>query len=133
MKKLLMVIFAGVLSLTFLGCREATIQNYNNIPIEDIVNKNVSITEIEKSILRAGTRLGWIMKKINNGQIQGKFILKKHEANVIIKYSLRDYSISYFDSSNLDYNSNENTIHQNYNVWVKNLNNAISLQLNTLE
>ena len=127
-----MVILAAVMSLTFLGCKEAMIQNYNNMSVDDVVNRPATTAEVEKSIIRAGTGLGWVMKKMNDGNIQGTLTLRKHEATVAIKYNSREYSINYLESTNLDYNPETNSIHSNYNGWVQNLNKAIRVQLSTL-
>ena len=132
MKKFLMLMIAAGLSVIFLGCGPVSVQNFNNMSVEDVVNKDASTVEVEKAIIRAGTGLGWVMKKMNDGNIQGTLVLRKHEAVVAIKYNSKEYSINYIDSKNLDYNPGENTIHPNYNGWIQNLNKAIRVQLSTL-
>lgn len=132
MKKFLMLTIAAVMSVMFLGCGKVSVQNYNNMSVEDVANRATSTAEIEKAIIRAGSGLGWVMKKMNDGNIQGTLVLRKHEAVVAIKYNSREYSINYVESKNLDYDPGENTIHQNYNGWVQNLNKAIRVQLSSL-
>lgn len=132
MKKILMVILAAVMSLTFLGCKDAQVYNVNNMAIETSSGQKITSADVEKAIIRAGAGLGWVMKKVNDGNIQGTLTLRNHMAVVSVKYNAREYSINYVDSSNLNYNSADNTIHSNYNGWVQNLNKAIQVQISTL-
>ena len=132
MKKFLMLAIAAVMSVMFLGCGAAQVYNVNNNAIEGVSDKKVSATDVEKAILRAGGGLGWVMKKTKDGQIQGTLTLRKHIAVVSVKYNTKEYSINYVDSTNLDYNAAENTIHSNYNGWIQNLNKAIQVQLSLM-
>ena len=70
------------------------------------------------------------MKEAEPGHIVGTLHLRKHMAIVDIPYSTNSYSILYKDSAQLDYNGD--TIHQNYNGWITNLNNAIQQGMRTL-
>lgn len=133
MKKFYMLVISGIMTLSFLGCGAGLpIYNVENNSISDIANKSASMTEVEKAIFRAGGGLGWIMKKVKDGKIQGTLTLRKHIAVVTITYDTKEYSIVYQDSTNLDYNAAENTIHKNYNGWIQNLNKAIQIQLSML-
>jgi len=132
MKKFLMLMIAAGLSVIFLGCGAAQIYNVNNNTISLSADQQVRMVDVEKAIIRAGAGLGWVMKKVADGQIQGTLTLRKHIATVIIKYNTEEYSINYLDSTNLDYNSAENTIHSQYNVWVQNLNKAVQVQLSLI-
>jgi hypothetical protein len=51
-------------------------------------------------------------------------------AMVNVKYDTKTYSITYKDSSNLDYTGD--SIHKNYNGWVTNLDHGIQSQLKNL-
>jgi len=132
MKKFLMLMIAAVLSMMFLGCGAAQVYNVNNNAIEGVSDKQVSLSDVEKAILRAGGGLGWVMKKTKDGQIQGTLTLRTHVAVVAIKYNTKEYSINYVDSTKLDYNPAENTIHSNYNGWIQNLNRGIQVQLSLM-
>jgi hypothetical protein len=129
MKKLVMLAFALVLSLAFIGCGTAPIYNVNNNAVVVPADKKASLEDVEKAILRAGGGLGWIMKKEAPGEIKGTLILRTHTAIVSIKYSTADYSINYVSSDNLNYDESTHTIHTNYNGWIQNLNKAIQVQL----
>ena len=51
-------------------------------------------------------------------------------AKVDINYNTKTYSITYKDSSDLDYDGTK--IHKNYNGWIQNLDNAIKVQLSAI-
>lgn len=128
-----MLVIAGIATMSFLGCGTGVpVYNIENNTISEVANKKTSMMEVEKAIFRAGGGLGWIMKKSSDGKIQGTLTLRKHVATVLISYNSNEYSITYKDSSNLDYNSAENTIHKNYNSWIQNLNKGIQVQLSML-
>ena len=63
---------------------------------------------------------GWIVKKIEPGQLEATIYVRSHMAQVTIDYTASGYSIRYKDSTNLGYKDGK--IHRNYNKWVQNLN-----------
>lgn len=121
------VILAGVLLLS--GCRGATVYNVENSPIE----AKVPSSKIYDAIKIAGASKGWIITNVRPGLALGKLNARNHIAIVEISYTQNSYSIKYKDSTELNYNASNNEIHQNYNGWIKNLENAINLQLSMLQ
>ena len=67
------------------------------------------------------------MRKEAPGHIIGTLNIRDHIAIVDITYNSDSYSITYKDSTNLNYNGTN--IHRNYNNWINNLDNAIKVQL----
>lgn len=134
MKRILKVgLIALVLSLSFTGCRTASILN---VPGQSVValstEKTISEDDVFKAIVRAGVGLGWSVRKIEGGVAQATLHLRTHKAVVTIKYDTNTYSILYKESTNLKYDQEKQTIHQNYNGWITNLNQAIQSQLTLL-
>ena len=121
-------IFAGVMIALLGGCRIAGVHNVSEAPV--VANKAVSMDDVQKAIVRAGVGLGWQMKPVEPGLIVGTLTLRSHMAVVNIKYDTKKYSITYKDSSNLDYDGKN--IHKNYNGWVQNLDSGIRSQLTNL-
>lgn len=132
MKKLVLVAFAFVLGLSFFGCGTPPVYNVSNMSIAVAGDKKASMSDVEKAIIRAGGGLGWVMKKEKEGLIKGTLILRTHTAVVSIPYTTQEYSITYVDSTNLNYDASANTIHSNYNGWIQNLNKGIQVQLSLL-
>lgn len=128
MKSILKV--SGILLLTLLvltGCRTTSVYNVDKEPIS--ASKKLSSEQVYKAIRAAGYELGWNVKKVKNGLAQASISLRGHSAVVEIPYSTNSYSIVYKTSSNLKYDSSNNTIHKNYNSWVQNLKNKIDFKL----
>jgi len=125
MKRWKLVIAVAVLLLA--GCRTAELYNVRNAPGS---NKAVSMADVETAIRRAGHGLGWQITPQGPGKAEGVLVLRDHRAVVDITYDTRNYSITYKDSSNLQYDGK--TIHSNYNGWIQNLDKAIRTQLDLL-
>jgi len=86
--------------------------------------------DIAKAIKRAGNSLGWQIKEDKPGHMTGTLYLRRHTAIVDISYDRKTYSITYKDSKELNYDGE--VIHQNYNGWIQNLDNAIKGQVNNI-
>lgn len=108
------------------GCRTMPVQNVSNSPVNA---PKATLAEIKKTIIIAGSGLGWRMKEVRPGHIVGTLLLRKHMAKVDIPYNRKSYSITYNDSSELKYDGT--VIHKNYNSWVQNLDRAIQNGLAT--
>lgn len=130
MKKLLIVMLTMVAFL-FIGCN-AKVYDVHNSSIPNNGSQKIAQADIEKSIIKAGASLGWIIKKLKDGEMQGTLNLRNHIAIVSIKYDQEKYSIIHVNNKNLDYKPGPDTIHSNYNGWIQNLNRAIQVQLNTV-
>ena len=115
-----------VISL-LVGCRTADVYNVQNAPG---ASKAVSMADVEMAIRRAGQGLGWQIVPQGPGKAEGILVLRDHRAVVSITYDTRNYSITYKDSSNLNYDGK--TIHSNYNGWVQHLDKAIRAQLSAM-
>ncbi|MHA1539395.1 MAG: hypothetical protein ACTSXQ_02850 [Alphaproteobacteria bacterium] len=83
------------------------------------------VKEVESAIIRAGYDLGWSMKKVSLGKMTATLPLRSHLAIVNIYYTRKSFSIAYKSSQNLKYNAEKNTIHPNYNSWIRNLEKKI--------
>jgi len=126
MKKILKlgaISIAGLLLLT--GCRTAAVYNVDNSPI----SMSVSSDKVYNAIKMAGNSKGWIITKVSSGLAMGKLNVRKHQAVVEIPYTSNSFSIKYKDSLNLKYDAQTEQIHNNYNGWIQNLENAINFQL----
>ncbi|MCW8929328.1 MAG: hypothetical protein OQL19_03705 [Gammaproteobacteria bacterium] len=123
-KKIIILI---VLSLFLIGCRTAPIQDITDAPINTASGEVPSLSLIAREIVEAGSQLGWQMKKMKPGHIIGTLYLRTHMVKVDIAYTQTNYSITYNDSSKMNYDG-EN-IHSNYNSWLQNLSNMINSQV----
>lgn len=116
-----------VVVVLLVGCRTADLYNVSNAPG---TSKAVSMADVEMAIRRAGHGLGWQINPQGPGKAEGILVLRDHRAVVDITYDTKSYSITYKDSSNLNYDGK--TIHSNYNGWIQNLDKAIRKQLDLI-
>jgi hypothetical protein len=86
-----------------------------------------SMKDIKNAIMRAGAGLGWNIREVAPGRLEGTLHLRTHMAQVDIPYSKDNYSIIYKASDNLRYDGEK--IHSNYNGWIQNLDKAIKSQI----
>ncbi|BCS88439.1 hypothetical protein [Pseudodesulfovibrio sediminis] len=122
---LLFATLAAILLLT--ACRTASVYNVNNAAIPSGQEKPLTMAQIEKAIVLAGSDLGWVMQADKPGHIIGTLNVRSHMAAVDVTYDENSYSINYKNSTNLKYTGS--TIHSQYNNWVKYLSQAIDSQI----
>ena len=81
------------------------------------------------TVRQRGRRRRWIMAVVKPGEIMGTLNVRHHTAVVTIPHTSKNYSIIYKDSSNLKYNAERQTIHQEYTYWIQRLDNEIRARL----
>jgi hypothetical protein len=126
----LKVFAIAFMMLAVASCRTATVYNVDNMSLN--TPKSATTAQVEAAIKRAGASLGWHMKDIKPGHLEGRLPVRGHVAVVDIFYNNKDFSIKYKNSTNLKYDAANNTIHSNYNGWIQNLQNAIITQTSTM-
>jgi type IV pilus biogenesis protein CpaD/CtpE len=128
MRKALRVLVLAAASVALLaGCRSAPVRDVINEPVVVTGQRQATMEDVEKAIVRAGSALGWRMRPVAPGLMEGTLNLRSHTAIVDITYDTRTYSIKYKDSTNLGYDGKN--IHSNYNGWIENLDKGIQTQL----
>ncbi len=108
----------------------APLMNFENSPIVTVSGKQAKMESVKKAIILGGTSKGWQMQPVADGHIVGTIFHSGHMAKVDVKYTTDTYSVTYKDSSNLNYDGAN--IHKRYNHWVRLLNDAIRAQLTAL-
>ena len=112
------------------GCRGGgQIYTVQDGPVQTATGKEPSMEDVQKAIIQAGVALGWTMAVVKPGEIMGTLNVRSHQAVVTIPYTTKTYSILYKDSNNLKYNSDKQTIHENYTGWIQRLDGAIRSRL----
>ncbi|MDO6527085.1 hypothetical protein [Motilimonas sp. 1_MG-2023] len=111
-------------TLVISGCSSS--QRINNIE-QDISQQNLTLSQVETAIVRAGEYKKWTMKVVEPGLIQGDITVRSHQASIDVRYSATRYSISLRNSVNLQQSGDQ--IHRNYNKWVTLLDREINKNL----
>ncbi len=113
------------------ACTAAPIYNVQDqIVTTSSAGRAATAAEVRNAILAAGSTLGWQIRDVSPGKLEGTLVLRTHTAIVDIPYSAKSYSIVYKSSVNLT--EANGTIHKNYNGWVQNLDRGIRSALATL-
>lgn len=125
---------------------------HDNIPILSGSGKTLSLDEIRGAITRGAAVHDWVASPGKPGELVASLnVRNKHYASVTIKYSETAYSVTYRDSTNLEYQlssvpnvsprredfnntppANTPVIHPNYNRWVDTLIRDINAELHRL-
>lgn len=134
MKQLLSaMLVVGLAVVMMTGCRSGgQIYEVKDTPVQTATGKAASMEDVQKAIIGAGAKLGWIMAVAKPGEIIGTLNVRTHTAIVTIPFSEKTYSILYKDSTNLKYDADKQTIHANYSGWIQRLDNEIRARLSTL-
>jgi len=122
-------LFAVLLLIIVAGCRTGSVLDIRDAGVPSAAGHTVTMDDVAKGIMSAGSKHGWTMAIQTQGHIVGTLVLRRHTAVVDIFYSTNSYSILYKDSSNLNYDPTRKTIHSNYTSWIKNLHDAIQKEL----
>ncbi len=120
----------GLVLVFLVGCRAgAPIYEVKSAPVPSPSGKELTLEQVRKEIMAAGVAAGWQMTDVKPGELLATFNLRSHQAVVSIPYTTKDYSILYKNSSNLKYDAEAKTIHQNYAGWIQRLDGAIRSRL----
>lgn len=147
----LKIVLLAILTLNISGCkRQAPIYDppavtYPNLLIDDPKTEKsipalgnneprpkLTLLDMESAIIEGCAKRGWVPVKVKTGEINATLNLREHNAVVNIAYTAQRFSVKYVTSNNLNYGRDEKgieQIHPNYNSWVKNLKNDITLTI----
>jgi len=131
MNRMLSRVLLGCLVLVVVtACRGGgQIYQVREAPVVTASGKELRLEDVRKEIIQAGVALGWQMTVAKPGEIIGTLNIRSHQAVVTIPYTTKTYSILYKDSSNLKYDAEKQTIHENYSGWIQRLDGAIRSRL----
>lgn len=136
MKRRAMVV--GLLAAVLLPGHDANarrgvpIENYDNVVVARPDGKKLTPAKVREAIVMATTQLRWIVLEDNPGTIVTSLSIRgKHSMTVEIRYTGQSFSITYRDSSNLNYgrSGSGNDIHPTYNKEVRRLLTTINSTL----
>lgn len=131
MKKLLLVV---LLTAVATGCaKPVLVQDVIDQPIVRFDDAPLTVHDVERAIVLGGMEHGWKIAPVAPGHMVGTLVVRgKHEAVVDITYDTHTYSVTYKDSTNLDYRP-PRFIHKNYNRWVAYLVRSINSNIQRVE
>lgn len=126
MKKFYVIILS--LALVILaGCKSTIpVPQYVDQPVAQYGTETSTTKDIERSIIRGATSLGWKTKIKSKGEILATLDIRKHQLVILIKHDDKNLTVNYQSSINLKYDGKK--IHRQYANWVTNLLRAIDAQ-----
>lgn len=127
------VIFAILLiaSIAFVRAEAARVENLVDLAVPSRTDgTDFSLEEVRALIMSGCTERGWKAEYESESVISCSILVRsRHWVKVEIPFSETSYSILYLDSSEMDYNPRNQSIHRKYNGWVNNLRIMIDRQL----
>ena len=102
------------------ACASASVpvHNFSGVPIG--AKTPPTLDAVGKAIIAAGATAGWQMTQIKPGHIIATYKIRNHLAVVDVTYSTATYDIT-FKSGDAGLKYDGQTIHENYNKWVEDL------------
>jgi len=131
MKTASRLFFWCAIAVAIVACASASVpvHNFNAVPFG--AKSSPSLDQIGKTIMLAGNSVGWQMVEAKPGHIIATYKIRSHLAVVDVTYNTSTYNIAFqHGDPGLKYDGQ--TIHQNYNGWVEDLERVIRARLNAL-
>jgi len=117
-------LFAGCEDL-FAGRKEI----YN--PVIEVSNLRVSTSKavVKKAVLRQFTNS--VIREEQENSFRFLFTIRSHSADILVHFTENSIEFEFLSCENLDYKvkNGKQLIHKNYNVWMRDLEAEISLEL----
>jgi hypothetical protein len=118
-------------AIAIVACASARVPVHNFSGVPTNAKSNATLDDVGKAIVKGGVAAGWQMSEIKPGVIIGTYKVRAHTAVVDVTYSTTAYNIAFKTGDDgLKYDGQ--TIHQNYNGWVENLDLVIRSHLSAL-
>jgi hypothetical protein len=108
------------------------VENFTNQAVATASGKKPALEQVHDAIARAATSKGWAVAKQADGQLLATRVVKgKHTIVTTVSFTPDAYSVLYHSSENMKYQMFGGVpyIHPNYNVWARELVEAIRVEL----
>lgn len=125
MKKVASICLLGLLLIAVPACRKKPIWNTGSVAVS-----TASAEQMRNAIGQALRNRGWAIANEQPGRVEATLFIRSHVAKIAIEYDDKQFSISYLDSQNLEYEKKPDGteyIHDNYNGWIENLRRDITV------
>ncbi len=87
---------------------------------------------VRTSILNAMVVYGWSPISETRNQIEGVKIIGGGRASIIVDYDQQSYSIRHLDSDGLGFDPSAQTIHKDFNHYIRILDESVQTRVNSL-
>jgi hypothetical protein len=105
------------------ACSIATVRlrDIDNGIVSGFGSRSQTLADVHDALIRAAGIRGWVIDDIEPGHAIGRIVVRgKHHVTIDITYSSETMSMTYVDSSNMDYEvrADGRYIHVHYNKWI---------------
>jgi hypothetical protein len=123
-----LLIFMIVMFITLTSCAGPQIYNSDM----QVTNDPLMTQKLVGTAIMSASRFyeEWTITKVRSGEMKGTLNYGAHTAIVSIPYNATSFQIIHQNSSNFNYEAEDQTIHGRYNAWVKTLENRINEEVN---
>lgn len=137
MRKLLLAVMAALVFPAYpaFARRPVPIVDWPNQTVATASGNKLTLEQVAQAVTKAAFGMGWTSSKISDEQYVARRVVRgKHTVVVSISISPEQYSVTYQSSDNMKFEIYDGVrlIHPNYNVWVRELVEAIRLELSRL-
>lgn len=122
-------VIAAALALSAMGAvgampahaaRTAPLVNVEN----EALPSGAKLAQVEAAVLQSLNNRGWTIMSRKGQTVEAQYARSgrsEFSVNITVTYSATAYSITYKDSTGLNYDPGKNQIHANYPKWIANL------------
>ncbi len=137
MRAVLLAVVAVVVVSAFpaYGRTPVPVQNFPDQPVATASGAKPTLDQVREAIVKAAASKDWALARQADDRFGATRVIKgKHTIVTTISFSPEKYSVAYASSDNMKYQLVEGVpyIHPNYNVWARELVDAIRLELSKL-
>ncbi|HEX9051416.1 MAG TPA: hypothetical protein VF841_12870 [Anaeromyxobacter sp.] len=111
------------------------VENFPDQPVATASGRRPTLEQVQQAIASAATARQWALAKQADGSFLATRVVKgKHTLVTAVSFTAERYSVTYHSSDNLKYEVYRGVpyIHPNYNVWTRELVEAIRIELSKL-
>lgn len=133
MRRVSQLLFAVVMMCSAVFANARNIELFEPGPVAVPAGKAFTLKDVRKAVLSGAMFHHWQMESETPGKIRIKLDGRRDRAVLVMEvvYDTKSYSIKYVSSENLKYDGH--SIHPSYARWMKNLTDAIDMQLKIME
>jgi hypothetical protein len=111
------------------------VENFPNQAIGTASGRRPTLDQVAQAITAAATSKQWAVARQSEGSFLATRVVKgKHTIVTNISFTPEQYSVTYHSSDNMNYGEHRGvpSIHPNYNVWTRELVEAIRIEVSKL-
>src|SRR5512142_2671660 len=117
------------------GRAPVPVENFPNQAIATASGKKPTLEQVQQAITAAATGKQWSLAKQADGSFLATRVVRgKHTIVATVAFTPEQYSVLYHSSDNMKFEMYNGVphIHPNYNVWARELVDAIRIELSKL-